>query len=413
MKEYQLAFFAVVIFGSILVLVNELNNIFIANSTSSSLAPQFSLPQPPSNYDRLGLSNRFELYVRLTSVESFRKQLDGWLFKSINLFFVKYLASTVVVLDKEKSADRDFGNEILKNYKHMKLRLCFMNPVPQDIIHNWGKERMYVDMMHADYCTKKEFVGFLDVDTLFVTAVTEDLLFEDGKPVVTGRIGAPRIPCWIATAEYILGRKQVMQCMSYFPVVFKVTHITEMRTYVEKIHNKKFLEVFKIAPQAAKVATSCFCHYSIMCNFVWYHHREAYAWHLQVVPGGKWNGIGAMPSMVDASYFENEVLASEKIPIPRSSVHARHIMHKGKYLDGVVPSKAVTDTFIKEGVCYSFGFEKCPEKCREFNKSEIQNSLFAFENYRWQWDPRCYQMQVRHYTKVNELVKSFPKQFYI
>eukprot|EP00112_Aurelia_sp_Birch-Aquarium-sp1_P019081 Seg4654.1 transcript_id=Seg4654.1/GoldUCD/mRNA.D3Y31 product="hypothetical protein" protein_id=Seg4654.1/GoldUCD/D3Y31 len=410
MKEYQLAFFAVVIFGSILVLVNEFKNSFIANSTSSS--PKFSVPQPPSTYDRLGLSNRFELYVRLTNIESFRKQLDGWLFKSINLFFVKYLASTVVVLDKEKSADWDFGNEILKNYKHMKLRLCFMNPVPQDIIHNWSKERMYLDMMHADNCTQKEFVGFLDVDTLFVTAVTEDLLFEDDKPVVTGRIGAPRIPCWIATAEYILGRKQVMQCMSYFPVVFKVTHITEMRTYVEKIHNKTFLEVFKIAPQAAKVATSCFCHYSIMCNFVWYHHREAYAWHLQVVPGGKWNGIGAIPSMVDASYFENEVLASEKIPIPRSSVHARHIMHKGKYLDGVVPSKAVTDTFMKEGVCYSFGFEKCPEKCREFNKGEIQNSLFAFENYRWQWDPRCYQMQVKHYTRVSELVKSFPKQFY-
>ena len=124
------------------------------------------------------------------------------------------------------------------------------------------------------------------------------------------------------------------------------------------------------------------------------------------------DGIRRIPSMVDVSYFENEVLESQKIPIPRSSVHARHIMYKGKYLDAVLPPKAVTDRFMREGLCYSFGFDKCPEKCREFDKDEIQDSLFAFENYQWQWDSRCYQMQVRHYTKVKELVKSFPKQFY-
>ena len=428
MKAFRFVFFAVVSLGVTFVLVSEFKNIFIRNkegSSSTKLQPSWAYGASPNNstktlnYDErhdeesFVLSNRFELYVRLTSKDSFRQQLDEWLFKSINLFFVKYLASTVVVLDTEKSADWEFGNEIIKTkYAHMKLRLCFMNPLPQDTIHNWGKERMYLDMMHADFCTQREFVGFLDVDTLFVTAVTEDLLFEDGKPVVTGRIGAPRVPCWLDTAEYILGRKQVMQCMSYFPVVFKVSHVVEMRKYVEKIHNKTFLEVFKTAPEAAKVATTCFCHYSIMCNYVWYHHREEYAWHLQVVPAGEWDGSGSIPSMVDASYFENEVLASEKIPIPRSSVHARHIMYEGKYLDGVIPPKAVTDRFMREGLCYSFGFDKCPEKCHEFDKDGIQDSLFAFENYQWQWDPRCYQMQVRHYTKVKELVESFPKQFF-
>ena len=361
----------------------------------------------------LELGKRFELYVRLTNTVSFRQQLDDWLFKSMNLFFAKYLASTVVVLDSEKSADWDYGKVLLKRYSQMNLRLCFMNPVPGEIIHYYGKERMYLDMMHADFCSKREYVGFVDVDTLFVTAVTEDVLFENQKPIVTGRIGIPRIPCWIATAEYILGYKQVMQCMSYFPVVFKVLHIVEMRKHVEKIHNKTFLEVFKIAPAAIKVDGSCFCHYSIMCNYVWYHHREAYAWHLQVVPGGKWNGIGAIPSMVNASYFENEVLASEKIPIPRSSVHARHLMVDGKYLDAIIPARTLTNRLMKEGICYSFGFEVCPEKCTEFSSTEIQHSLFAFENYRWQWDSRCFNMQERHYAKVHELVKFHPEQFYL
>ena len=359
------------------------------------------------------LGKRFELYVRLTNKESFRQQLDDWLFKSMNLFFVKSLASTVVVLDSEKPADWDYGKELLKRYSQMSLRMCYMNPIPQDVIDNWGKARMYLDMMHADTCTQREFVGFLDVDTLFVTAVTEDLLFEDAKPIVTGRIGTPRVPCWIATAEYILGLKQVMQCMSYFPVVFKVSHIVEMRKYVEKIHNKEFMEVFKIAPQEAKVEKRCYCHYSIMCNYVWYHHREAYAWHLQVVPGGKWNGIGAIPSMVNASYFENEVLANEKIPMPRSSVHARHLMVNGKYLNAIVPARSLTNKLMKEGICHSFGFMVCPEKCTEFSSTEIQNGLFEFETYRWQWDSRCYNLQERHYAKVHELVKFHPEQFYL
>ena len=409
-SSYRSCYFVVVVIGMTILLVNfkftptrikGLSQFYKINSSD-----HLKIKKPD-----LELGKRFELYVRLTSTVSFRQQLDDWLFKSMTLFFARYLASTVVVLDSEKPADWDYGKELSKRYSRMNLRMCYMKPIPQDVIDNWGKARMYLDMMHADYCTKREFVGFLDVDTLFVTAVTEDLLFENDKPVVTGRIGIPRIPCWIATAEYILGYKQVLQCMSYFPVVFKVSHIVDMRKYVEKIHNKTFMEVFKIAPQEAKVQKRCYCHYSIMCNYVWYNHREAYAWHLQVVPGGKWNGIGAIPSMVNASYFENEVLASEKIPIPRSSVHARHLMVNGKYLDAIIPARSLTNRLIKEGICYSFGFDLCPEKCTEFSSTEIQNSLFAFENYRWQWDTRCLKTQERHYAKVHELVKFYPEQF--
>ena len=369
-------------------------------------------PQPEMK-PNLEMGKRFELYVRLTSTPTFKQQLDEWLFGSINLFFPKYLAATVVVLDKEKAADWEYGKAIVKQYPQMNLRTCYMEPIPQDVIHNWGKERMYLDMMHADSCTQREFVGLLDVDTLFVTAVTEDLLFEDSKPIVTGRIGIPRIPCWIDTAEYILGRKQVMQCMSYFPVVFKVAHIIEMRKYVEKIHNKTFMEVFKIAPQETKTETWCFCHYSIMCNYVWYHHREEYAWHLQIVPGGKWTGQGARPSMVSASYFENEVRPSEKIPIPRSSVHARHLMYKGRYLDPAIPPKSLTNSLLKEGICYSFGFEVCPEKCTEFDKSRMHNILYEFENYHWQWDKRCHEMQMKHYAVLRKFIKSHSQEFFL
>ena len=354
---------------------------------------------------------QFEIYVRLTDIPSFRKQLEDWLFKSMELFFPKYLASTIIVFDSEKKQDWRYANELVKKYDRLNLRICYMNPIPAEVIHNWGKERMYFDMMHADSCKLGGYVGFVDVDTLFVTAVTEDLLFEKGKPIVTARIGMPRVPCWIKTAEYVLGLKQVMQCMSYFPVVFKVEHIAKMRRYVEKLHGKSFMEVFKLAPSAVKEAGTCYCHYSIMCNFMWYFHRQDYSWHLQMVPNGKWDGKDAMPSMVDEAYFNNEVLPSEKVPIPRSSIHARHFMMDGKYQDAKQAPVSYTNKIMKEGFCYSFGHDICPERCKEFNLSKLQDSLFSFENYNWQWDPRCLDSQLKHYQAVKNFLNKYPNCF--
>ena len=359
------------------------------------------------NFDQ----RNFKIYVRLTSRPKFTEQLENWLFKSMELFFPKHLASTIVVFDSEKKADREYAAEVVRKYDRFDLNVCYMEPVPETIIHKWGKERMYLDMMHADFCNLTGYVGFVDVDTLFVTAVTQDIMFEDGKPIVAGRIGIPRMPCWIDTAEYILGLKQVMQCMSYFPVVFKVDHIVEMRRYVEKLHGKPFKEVFRIAPAAVKVDSTCFCHYSIMCNYMWYFYRNSYAWHLQLVPLGKWDGTGAIPSMVNATYFEKEVLASEKVPIPRSSIHVRHFMLNGKYQDAIMAPVWYTNKVLKEGFCYSFGHDICPEHCKEFSSTKLQDSLFAFENYRWQWDPRCLETQFKHYEVVKDFRLREPNGF--
>ena len=129
--------------------------------------------------------------------------------------------------------------------------------------------------------TDVTYVGFVDVDTLFVTAVTRSLILEDGiKPVVTARIGEPRIPCWIQTGEYVLGCKQVIQFMSHFPVTFETAHIRLFREFVAQLHGKNFTQVIDEATQKLNVHKHCYCHYSMMCNYVWYHHRDEYAWHL-------------------------------------------------------------------------------------------------------------------------------------
>ena len=373
----------------------------ISSGIFSTRAKKSNVEEPTESAEKSkNLVDEFETYLRYTSsIKQFPLQAESWVLRSMSLFWPKN-SKVVVVLDKESEEDRKYGstlNETTQN-KKLDLRVCYMEPYPQEMIHHWGKMRMYMDMMHADLCTNATYVGLVDVDTLFTTAVTPSLILEDGKPVVTGRIGEPRIPCWIKSAAYILRRKQVMQCMHYFPVTFKTAHIREFRQYVAKLHGKDFKQVISETTHKLNIHWSCYCHYSTMCNYMWYHHRNEYAWHLQYVKPTR-----PLNASVPYDYFFTEVKPKEKIPHPRSSIHIRHFMLNGKYMDAVVPTARFVNDTLVEGLCYSFGIKLCGDLCREYNQTNIHVNLFNFENYDWLWDSRCMEKQIEHYKNVADL----------
>ena len=172
--------------------------------------------------------------------------------------------------------------------------------------------------------------------------------------MVLGRFSHPRN---LVGYNISLGVKQVMQCIHYFPVDFKTKHFryADMRQYVAKLHGKDFLQVWMEATEKTKVESWCYCHNSLMCNYVWYHHRNEYAWHLQhhkLAPQ-------TLPAMVSTDYFEEEIKMEEKIPFPSVSMHIRHFMMNGVYQDAKIPSKQFVDQNLIEGLCYSFGFQLC------------------------------------------------------
>ena len=379
--------------------------LFSSNMKTSTIFSGYEyLPLEPSKISFESLLTNplqdLEVYVRYTTADpEFPKQAEAWLFRSIKLFWPKN-TKVVVVLDKENTGDTAYGSTIMKTTlsKHMALKVCFMEAYPSEMIHHWGKMRMYMDMMHADLCTNATYVGLVDVDTLFTTAVTPSLVLEAGKPVVIGRIGEPRIPCWIKTSEYVLGIKQVMQCMHYFPVTFKTAHIREFRDYVTKLHGKDFKNVFAEASSKSKVHRSCYCHFSMMCNYMWYHHRNEYAWHLHYVKPTR-----PSTASVPYEYFNTEVKPHEKIPHPRSSQHIRHFMSNGKYMDAVIPSERFVNDTLLEGLCYSFGVRLCGNLCSGYEQTSIHVNLFNFENYDWLWDSRCMEKQIEHYQNVSSL----------
>ena len=96
------------------------------------------------------------------------------------------------MLDKENARDRVYGSKIKKSAlnKMITFKVCYMEAYPPEIIHHWGKMRMYMDMMHADLCTNTTYVGLADVDTLFTTAVTPSLVMEAGNRERSGTLSS-------------------------------------------------------------------------------------------------------------------------------------------------------------------------------------------------------------------------------
>ena len=86
----------------------------------------------------------------------------------------------------------------------------------------------------------KKFVGFIDTDTLFIAMVIQEVLFEDGNPIIIAVYGSTADLNWdraaLATAA-IFKTREVMKCMTYFPVIFKVEHVIGVRNYLEELHN--------------------------------------------------------------------------------------------------------------------------------------------------------------------------------
>ena len=346
----------------------------------------------------------FILYLRFTSGPRWENEYYNVLIRTMKIFMPHERAKLLLVLDNEKPQDHKLGDKLKKEWPHPEV--CYRDPGDPGIYHHWGKSRMYWDMMHPDHCSHVPYVGFIDTDTFFSTLVTPNQLFENGKPVIVAKIGLAAHACWEVTTEIFIGKKAVMQCMSTFPLMIKTEHMKLMREALSKEQGKAFQVIFRDSTIKTEGAY-CLCQFSIMCNYLWYYHRDEYAWHLQMQPDGNWDGNGWLPSQVPVQYYHTEVEPEMKIPIPRTSIHYRYTKVHGKFYLGIEPPPAAVEDFIQEGLCYSAGFDYCPAECKKWDKSKIHYNLYSFEFYQWFWDKRCMTEQIKHYERVQKMVNYY------
>ena len=341
----------------------------------------------PSTND---LISDFALYVRMYSQK--RRFYETILIQSMRYFWT-IKAPLVVVLDNT-AEDKTFGKEISQVYPYPEI--CHEEPYNSTYYHGKGHVLQQLSMFHAEKCFSRKYVGIVDTDTMFVTMVTPDQLFVDGKPVIIGQFGSAADQFWYEVStmtEVALGRKEVFRCMSYFPVMIKVTHLAEMRAFMAKLHQMDFNSVFR------KLTAKPFSQFSIMCNYLWYFHRDEYTFHAQLRPStGVWKGEYTSPARHGVAYYKENIPEKMMHPVTRATIHYKYMNNWYK-----------VDTYrriLKLALCHSGGFDVCPQMCKAFDRNAIFKDLFLFEFSDWTWDKRCIVAQRNHSANIDKLNKT-------
>eukprot|EP00112_Aurelia_sp_Birch-Aquarium-sp1_P024099 Seg746.5 transcript_id=Seg746.5/GoldUCD/mRNA.D3Y31 product="hypothetical protein" protein_id=Seg746.5/GoldUCD/D3Y31 len=368
-----------------------------------------------------------ELAVRMNSNPAAVSVYMNWFVRSLKLFWPEEWLNLTVILDEENPLDHSVGRNLSQLWPSPTI--VYLGPGNVSVYQNQPRRRLFLDYFYPERYVSADYVGFADSDAMFTTVITPQVLFRfaDGKwkPTVQARIGAPFWQqgwgCWSDVSELMLGKKEALQCMSYFPVIIKVEHIIEMRSYIERRTGKPFTEVFREAilienPHFSNNKTQynylndCVCQFSIFCNYIWYFHRNNYDFHLEMTPDENWEGQRRRASQVTPKYLRN-IDSELKVPKPRVAIHARHFLEDNEFFsDALDTMKEPVHTYLErrlqEGLCFSIGFQRCPERCTAFQKSELHKSLFSFEMFEWLWDKRCHQAQRKHYMNVQRLINS-------
>ena len=358
-----------------------------------------------------------ELALRMNSNPTFVQLYKTWFITSLKLFWPEERLNITLILDDDREDDHKTG-ESLKNM-WPRPKIAYLKPGNASVYKN-QRQRMYLSYFYPEEYVSAQYVGFVDSDTMFTTVVTPQILFVDGRPTIQAIVGEPfwqeGWECWSDVTEYMIGKKEALQCMTYFPVVFKVEHIIELRKFVEKRFGIPFEEVFRKSLEfenihfktAFPLLNDCVCQFSIFCNYVWYYHREEYDFHLQMAPSDKWNGDRRRESQQTVAYIKS-IDPKYKIPKPRMAIHARHYKENGMFHSGSLdltkePYNSHMKYRVQEGFCNTIGKYQCPEKCRNFNESALQLSLYSFELHDWVWDNRCLVEQYKHQRDVKEML---------
>lgn len=212
-------------------------------------------------------------------------------------------------------------------------------------------------MLWADNFTESEYVAFVDSDAVFLTAVDREDLFENGKPVINGRLGPHDEGDFWATAPAAtydtLHLNETMRCMSYFPVIVKTSHLAELRQYVVDVHggNQTFDEIFK------KVSGRhfCFFQFNAICTYLFHFHQDAYRWYAHPIVKHNWDGTNPPAN----AFQNNNVSLFKKLlpgffdPKPRIATHARYRSFKARYMGNIILNRIHMNLVLQQGICLS------------------------------------------------------------
>ena len=400
--------------------------------TSTSVHPTTG-PKPYNFGDRENVEPSFRpenlvLYTRLTIAKGWN-EVRSCFFPSMQLFWPH--ANILIGLDAESPTDQNAAREMEKlvadQYAPLRTKAVLIPEHPEmaGVKGYTGYQRGQLDMMFSDLVVKSKYVGLFDSDTTMVTLVMPGTVFAaDGRPIVHASISRSSNNDWWAKVKvgksvfFALKLKYLVSCMSFFPVVLDPIHIRMMREHVEKVHGKPFIEIYK----QIVLNYGYYCHYSIMCNYIWHRHRDKYVWKYD----NYWRYEGDWNATREGEISDFSFLTKENTrPIIRISAHFSYtslgpydlprgdkMIARGKndHLKNRYQPEKVRP-LLENAFCY-VSLAQCrntslcnriAQNCARLGavENQVQVSLYRFEIYQtWEWEPRCLQVQKEHYALV-------------
>ena len=298
--------------------------LFVSASYILLINKKYSLleksPEEPDPWAKLPHT---ELLVRMYHGD--REVYEDILVPSMKLFWPNEYIKTVIVLDNEKPEDHQYAPILRSQFPYPRIE--YEDPIPSFYNTFIGKtsgeghKRQQWTKFHADLYTTADYVSFVDTDTLFITPVIPEVMFENGKPIVTSVIEDRVDSHFWAVTSFNTGlwfnqTKEVMRCMTYFPVTIKVEHLVHLRKWTQNYHNQSFSQVFD---KLLNKTDGMMCEFNIMCQFIWIFHREEYSFHIQNVT--KKDKSTLQENRKGQQYYQKHVTPKMLEPFPRPGMH--------------------------------------------------------------------------------------------
>lgn len=225
-------------------------------------------------------------------------------------------------------------------------------------------------MLWADLYVNASYVAFIDTDAVFTTVVTYQSMFIDGKPVVRGVTGEDDMKMWRLVpnmTQFVIGKPQPMRCMSYFPVVIRTKHLRQLRQYVEETHQRPFDSVIQIVDGHL----DGWCHFAIICSYIWYFHYEEYSFFVHKIDT---NSSAFVPGQL--ADFNTMINMTGGVKVRNSNHFRWYFVSKWHRL---AANSTLLTQILRTGYCYATGF-KSSRFCTDIgHDTPYQDNLYSFE----------------------------------
>jgi hypothetical protein len=299
----------------------------------------------------------------------------------------------VVVLLSAEDEDRELERNISSS-RRGQVRVALDADEPGML----GDDRQQLRMFQADTFTSSKYVGFIDAGAVFTTPVVDESLFDQGRPIVIGKVGKPEGDFWSdvpKATEWAIGSEEIMRCTS-FPLVVKREHLTEMRSWFEERHNASFEAFFDMLLDHRPYSQS-----NLMCQWLYLFKHDEYSWRIhQTDP--EWSKQHHVEGQVDEKKVQFFLSYENTQPHIRVAQHARY--------DNISSDYDVART-MAAGVCNANGETGCNSHfvgTRRQPLGKLHDELFVFEGDSWLRDERgCLAAQSLHYQYVRGHAFSF------